>query len=57
MVIIHTACTKAAEAEAKGIKAAFINEDTSSPLLWADTASGRVQLVYVSLEMALSLSF
>jgi superfamily II DNA helicase RecQ len=57
MVIILTACTKAAEAETKGIKAAFINKDTSSPSLGVDTASRCIQLMYMSPEMALSLSF
>jgi superfamily II DNA helicase RecQ len=39
------------------LKAIFINEDNSSPAVWANTASGRAQLVYVSPEMALSHSF
>jgi hypothetical protein len=57
MVIILTTCTKAAEAEAKGIKTAFINEDTSLPSLWVNTASRHVQLVCMTPEMALSLNF
>jgi superfamily II DNA helicase RecQ len=39
------------------LKAIFINEDNSCPALWADIASGRAQLVYVSPEMVLSISF
>ncbi|KAF8959379.1 hypothetical protein BDZ97DRAFT_1646257, partial [Flammula alnicola] len=42
-----------AEAEAKGITAAMINEDTASAKMWKALRLGQHQLYYISPEMAL----
>ena len=54
---LYWSAGQAAEGEAKGLKAIFINEYNSSPLLWVDIVTGHVQLVYVSPKMTLSNSF
>ncbi|KAH7903635.1 P-loop containing nucleoside triphosphate hydrolase protein [Hygrophoropsis aurantiaca] len=46
-----------AEAEAKGLRATMVNENTVSPEVWASLRQGKDHLYYVSPEMALSDSF
>ncbi|KAH7905107.1 P-loop containing nucleoside triphosphate hydrolase protein [Hygrophoropsis aurantiaca] len=45
------------EAEAKGLRASMINENTVSPSVWASLRQGKDHLYYVSPEMALGDSF